>query len=362
MLIMIMILFNKVGILLKIDDFLDSDKSIEQVGEYTILKIKYNENIDFIYEPSYGEFEYGNELRFLGFFEKVTKKLYGSSFDFHSEYDENMYSNYYESSIDKIGKSIKDGVDMYLNKYVEENKLQLMNIGKEIFDKYIATDWNYNNIKNNTIKDYIYGEQNSKISFSINSSCYERNIKKLIIKYVQNPIETTKNIFNDYINNEEKIESAYFNNKYNKVSVKEHLGVFLLEKQLRDTLLQELKDNPNNDYKKKHDIIQSIKDLDAQMVTITLKHNDEIIDFKYPKRILNNLDFYESHIPDLKTRDKVEQLYKGIYGKDDLFIKEIVKIEYKKKVLYEDKELLKSNENDTKNMQETHDIVDDMFD
>lgn len=348
---------------MNIDNFLDSAKSIEKIGKYTILKIKYNENINFLYKPSYGEFEYGNELHFIGFFEKITKKLYGSSFDLHSEYNEDMYSNYYEGPIDKVAKNIKDGADMYLNRYIEENKLQLMNIGKNVFDKYIADEWNYDNIKNSTIKDYIYGEQNSEISFSINSNYYERDIKELIIKYVQNPIETTKNIFNDYINNSEKIESVYFDNKYKNVSVKEHLGVLLLEQQLRNTLLQELKDNPNNEYKKKHDIIQSIKDLDAQMVTITLKHNNELVDFKYPKRILESLDFYESHIPDLKVRDKVEGLFKGIFGReqDNLFIKEIAKIEYKKKIIYEDKELLNLKENVSNSMIETHDIVDEMF-
>lgn len=348
---------------MNIDDFLDSAKSIEKIGKYTILKIKYNDNIDFLYKPSYGKFEYGNELNFIGFFEKITKKLYGSSFDLHSEYDEDMYSNYYEGPIDKIAKNIKDGTDMYLSRYIEENKLQLMNIGKNVFDKYIADEWNYDNIKNNIVNDYIHDGEKSEIYFSVNSKYYENDIKTLIIKYIQNPIETTQKIFDEYINNKEKTESIYFDKKYHGVSIKEHLGVFLLEQQLRNTLLQELKDNPNNDYKKKHDIIQSIKDLDAQMLTITLKHNNELVNFKYPKRILENLDFYESHIPDLKVRDKVEGLFKGIFGReqDDLFIKEIAKIEYKKKTVYEDKELLNLKENVSNSIAETHDIVDEIF-
>ena len=99
------------------------------------------------------------------------------------------------------------------------------------------------------------------------------------------------------------------------------------------------------------------------MITITLKHNNELINLKYPKYQLKNMELYESHIPVLKNRDKVEQLFKDMYGtdRDNLFMKEIVKIEYKKKVLYEDKELLNLKESVSKVILETHDIVDDMF-
>lgn len=349
---------------MNIDEFLDSDKTVGRIGKNSILKIKYNENIEFIYKPSYGKFEYGNELNFLGFFEKITKKLYGSSLDFRSEYSKEMYSNFYESSIELIGKKLKDGANIYLNKYIEENKLQLTTIGKEIFDKYIATEWNYNNIQNNIIHDYIYNEQNKKMSFSINSNNYEKNTKELILRYVQNPIETAKEIFNEYINTTEEIESIYYGDSYHNISVKEYIGATLLENQFKDSLLQQLKNNPNNEYRKKRDIVQSIKDLDAQMITITLKHNNELINFKYHKRLLNNMEFYGSYIPDIKIRDKLEQLFTGTWGtkRDNLFIKEIVKIEYKKKVFYEDKELLNLDENISIKSEETHDIVEDMFD
>lgn len=349
---------------MNIDEFLDCDKIIEKVGQITILKIKYNDNIDFLYKPSYGEFEYGNELHFLGFFEKITKKLYGESWELKSEYDAERNSNYYESPIDKIGENLKKGVDMYLNKYIEENKTLLMNIGKRTFDKYISTDANYTDIKNSTINDYIYNRQNSETSFSISSNfLYKRNIKELILKYVQNPIETVRNLFTEYINNKEDVVCLYIDDSYKYVSVNEYLGVILLKQQFENSLLQELKENPNNEYKKKHDIIQSIKDLDAQMVTITLNHNNEMIEFKYPKGILETLDFYKSRISDLKIRDKLEELFKDFSGrkKDEIFIKEIAKIEYKKKVIYEDKELLKFKENVSKSTLETHDIVDDMF-
>lgn len=350
---------------MNIDEFLDSNKAIDNIGETDIIKIKYNENIDFIYKPEYRKFEYGRELQFLGLFEKITKKLYGSSLDFQSNYEKELYSNYFAGSISSIGKNLIDGADIYLKAYIEENKLQLINNSKKIFDKYLADESNKRKVKEDSIHNYIYQEDNSEINFSVKDDYYyEENIKDLIIQYIQSPVETSKNVFKKYIDSQEKEKSLYINNAYEKVTVKEYIGVMLQICQYKNMLLQELIDNPNNEYKKKHNIIGSIKDLDAQMVTITLKHDDEMITLKYPRNILEQMDLYEWHIPDLKVRDKVEKLYKNIYGqeKDDTFIKEIAKIEYKKRTIYEDTKLLDLENNLSNNIEETHDIVEDMFD
>lgn len=348
---------------MNIDEFLDSNKTIEKVGKTDILKIKYNENIDFIYKPSYGNLEYGNELHFLGIFERINKKLYGSSFDFQSKYNKEIYSNYFAGEISRIGTKLVDGANLYLKTYIEENKVQLMNNSKEIFDKYISDENNNMKIKKDAINDYIYKEDNIEMNFSVEEYSYEEHIKDLIMQYIQSPVETSKKIFDKYINNPEKAENIYINNNYERITVQENIGLMLQINQYRNMLLQELINNPNNEYKKKRDIISSIKDLDAQMVTITLKHDKEIVTFKYPKRLLQQIEFYGWYIPDLKIRDKVEKLYDNIYSgeKDELFMKEIAKIEYSRKVIYEDKELLNLDNSVTENIEGTHDIVDDMF-
>lgn len=352
------------GFFLNIDEFLTSNKEIENIGKTDIIKIKYNENIDFIYKPEWGKFEYNKKLEFLGIFEKITKKLYGYSFEFQSNYAKELYSNYYAGTIPSINTNLINGADIYLKNYIEENKLQLINNSKKIFDKYFADESNKQKLKENSIHNYIYQEDNSEINFSVKDDYYEENIKDLIIEYIQNPIETSKNVFEKYINNEKKKKSLYINSNYEKVTVQEYIGVMLQICQYKDILLQELIDNPNNEYKKKHDIIASIKDLDAQMITITLKHDKEMVVLKYPRYVLKEMELYESYIPDLKVRDKVEKLYKNMcyQEKDDTFIKEIVKIEYKKKTIYEDKKLLDLENDLSNNIEETHDIVDDMFD
>lgn len=343
-----------------IDEFLDSNKTSGKVGNNTIVKIKYNENIDFIYRGYYGQFEYGSQLNFLGMFEKITKKLYGSSLEFQPTYNKDSYSNYYAGEISTIRSNLVNASNTYLNTYIEKNKLQLMNMSGKIFDEYISDQSNYNRIKRDCIEKYIYQNDTTKKTFSINTDRYENTIKDLVISYIQNPIETSKKMFDTYINCPEKNEGIYFNNKHNYITVKEWIGIKLLQQELEYKLICELKDNPNNEYKKKHDIITSIKDLDAQMFTITIKHNDQIIKFKYPRSNLYRLDYSDFKIPDLKDRDKMETLYKGLYGKDDLFISEIIKIEYSKKIIYEDKTLL-NKEIESPVPNETHDIVDEMF-
>ena len=65
-----------------IDEFLLSNeyKYDYDEGKRSIINIRYNDNIDFLYNPSYGAFEYDYNLEFIGMFEKNSRKLYGNSF------------------------------------------------------------------------------------------------------------------------------------------------------------------------------------------------------------------------------------------------------------------------------------------
>lgn len=348
------------------DEFLLSDDTNYKFQnnnerEKNIIKIKYNNNIDFIYIPSYGDFEYGSKLEFIGMLEKNTRKLYGNSFYLKGSYYKNIYSSLYECSISEIYDKIINEANILLNSYIEKNKTNLMNLSQNLFDKYISFDENYKSIERSAIEDYIYDNE-SKIKFSVDSYKHEYETKDIIMQYIQNATDTVKRVYDEYINNTEKSESLrwYKNNvPYYNVTVKDYIGVRLQEQKLYNNLRKELENNPNNEYKKKYDIIRSIKDLDAKFITITVKHNDKLCTFKYPQHLLYKMDFYEWHIPDLQIREQIQNLYKDIsYNKDEIFMKEIVKIEYSRKVLYEDAKLL-DKEN---NIQETHDIVDDMFD
>lgn len=339
-----------------LDEFLDSKQNSIKMGYRTLVKMNYNENIDFIYKIDLNEFGIYRDLTFAGVFEKITKKLYGSPYDLQFSYLENINSKYYAGEISELGDKLYKGADLYLNNYINDNKLELISIAQNTFNKFIADKENYDKLKKYAIKKYIYHNDIENISFSINRDYYNNDFSKIVVEFMQNPIETSYKIYDSYLNSLNKKEKIRYNNKVYEITIKENIGMDLLINQFEKNFIRELKENLNNEYKKKYDIIGSIKDLDAQMITITLKYNGEIVTFKYPKGVLYDLEHYNNQIPDLEAREKVIEL--GLYNKDELFINAIAKIEYNRKVLYEDKELLNEN---NKVLEETLDITDEMF-
>lgn len=339
-----------------LDEFLDSKQNSIKMGYRTLVKMNYNENIDFIYKIDLNEFGIYRDLTFAGVFEKITKKLYGSPYDLQSSYLENINSKYYAGEISELGDKLFKGADLYLNNYINDNKLELISIAQNTFNKFIADKENYDKLKKSAIKKYIYHNDIENISFSINRDYYNNDFSKIVVEFMQNPIETSYKIYDSYLNSLNKKEKIRYNSKVYEITIKEDIGMDLLINQFEKNFIRELKENLNNEYKKKYDIIGSIKDLEAQMVTITLKHNGEIVTFKYPKDVLYDLEHYNNQIPDLEARERVIDL--GFYNKDEPFINAIAKIEYNRKVLYEDKELLNEN---NKVLEETLDITDEMF-
>lgn len=121
-------------------------------------------------------------------------------------------------------------------------------------------------------------------------------------------------------------------------------------------MILELKNNPNTEYKKKHDIVEAIKDLDAQMLTINLCHNGKEITFKYPREQLYNFWLSSYNIPEVSKREELKQIYANANFYRDFDIEDIKSISFRKQIIYEDKKELELN-----NKKEEPDIVDDMF-
>ena len=343
------------------EEFLLSNEIGHQFEKSYILKLKFDENIDFIYRPDYGEFEYNYNLEFLGLFDKKHKELYGTSYYFNFEND--LKNSYFKGGIDVLKDKLYEDASNILNNYIKENKESLKKMAKPIFDKYILIEQNSTSLKNQAIQDYIYQNEYEELKFSINDYESERSTKDLIISYIKNPKETAKKIYDNYINRKDEIRySSYSSNDPNfMITEKERIGARILENEFKHNILEEIKANPNNEYKKKYDIVNSIKDLDAQMITLTLKHNGKTITFKYPKEQLYRFYITSWHIPDVKTREAVEELYKDKRFYDDYIVDDIVSIQYSRKILYEDKNLLNNDIEETKE-NSIPDIVDEMLD
>ena len=207
----------------------------------------------------------------------------------------------------------------------------------------------------------LFARQTNEIEFHVSSSKYEQSndMHDLIMKSLEKPEETIYKVFEEYINNEEKTERLYSRVAGIpdiNLTVKERIGARLLEKDLEDKLILELKNNPNNEYKKKHDIIEAIKDLDAQMITINLCHDGKEITFKYPREQLYNFWLSSYNIPEVSKREELKQIYANTNFYRDFNIEDIKSISFRKQIIYEDKKELELN-----NKKEEPDIVDDMF-
>ena len=344
------------------DEFLVSKEINQQFDGDFITKIKYNDNIDYIFKTSYGGLNFNSELKCVGLFDKKNNKLYGSSYDFNGVFNKNMYSNFYAGSIESIKNNLYKNADKLLNTYINDNSQLLRNIAKETFNKYVSYKENYDNIKEMAVKNYIYQLDNNELEFHVNTSKYERNndINKLTMEQIEFPEETEYKIFEEYISNEEKKERLYSRAvgiADIDLTIKEKIGVRLLEKDLENKLTLELEKDSNNEYKKKHDIIEAIKDLDAQMIIINLSHNGKEITFRYPKEQLYNFWLSDYYIPEVSKREELKQLYANTNFYRDFDIKDIKSISYRKQIIYEDKKELEID-----NKKEEPDIVDDMLD
>lgn len=344
-----------------IDEFLTSNEISHEFNEEYVLKIKYNDNIDYIFKTNYGILNFDKNLECVGLFNKSNNKLYGSSFEFNNIYKRELFSEFYIGSIEKIKRDLYKNADKMLNDYIKQNAENLRKEGKKSFDEYILNKENYASIKGNAIKKYIYNSKSNDIEFNINQSKYEisNDIYELIMKTLENQAEMEQKVFDEYINNSEKTEKLYSSVSGIsdiEVTVKEKIGAKLLEKDLEDEFILKLENNPINEYKIKHDIIKAIKDIDAQMLTINLCHNENEITFKYPKYQLYNFWLSDYYIPEVSKREELKEIYKGERNYDDFQLEDIKSIRFRKQILYENKKEIELN-----NEKYELDIIDEMF-
>lgn len=345
-----------------IDEFLISDEISHEFNRDYVLKVKYNDNIDYIFKTNYGRLDFNSDLKCVGLFNKINNKLYGASYEFNGTFNKDMYSNFYAGTIEQIRIDLYKNADKLLNMYIQDNIESLKEIGRKYFNEFISHKEHYNDIKNESAKKYIYHLDDYELEFNVNTSKYEKSndMNKLMMKYLELPEKTEYKVFEEYINNEEKTEWLYSRVSgipNIKLTVKERIGARLLEKDLEDKLILELKNDPTNEYKKKYDIIEAIKDVDAQMLTINLSHDDKKITFKYPKDQLYNFWFSDYYIPEVSKREELKQIYANTNFYRDFVLEDIKSISFRKQILYEDKKELELN-----NEKEEPDIVEDMFD
>lgn len=321
------------------DEFLLSDEKIKDFNGTTIVKLNYNDKIDFLYEPSYFKLELDRDLKFIGIYDKVNQKTYSSDNSYILEYKEALHSEFYNGNVSKIYKQVIDELNNRYKKYIEENQESLIVGAENIFKNFIENSTSIKILKDRAITNYIYNNEVKKNNYKIEFEAYREDYKNIILEYIQEPKSTIDRLYDEYINKE--FESYITKGK--NINQKEYIGFMMQQDKYLEQLTNEISENPSDEQKKKHDIVQAIDKLDAQMVTVTIEKNNKRVSFKYPKDQVYSFYFSSWKIPDVKIREEIEGMYDRWCSDKEIF-NDIISISYRGKPIYEYKEFEKKNE------------------
>ena len=143
-----------------IDDFLTSDVQKYENKDGMLFKINLvNNKLDFIYAPEYKRTEYGNDLKAVGIYNREAQKLYGNSYYFNNENVPNLKSKFYICGVSQVKDIIQKDVNDMLNEYINKNKDELIEKGRNVFDKYLKGENHFEYIKQDAINEYIYNSK-----------------------------------------------------------------------------------------------------------------------------------------------------------------------------------------------------------
>ena len=319
-----------------------NDQSFEtKYRNIKVHKEKYNDRFIILYSKQELKGLRQDDYEIVGYYDIIENVLYNSSYQISDivPNDNSIFQNNFENVITNLCKEI----DEYISDFVIKNAEEYRELGQE---KYKELDsWRKagatKEIESNFIEDIV-----PIVKMASAGSAYK-------IRYSEE--YNNKNIIIDYLDNPKKLVEDYAVKFINEN--KEELGKDLLVYEYQLEYLDKIKENKDNEFdyiytNKK--ILESIKDLDAKNITITINYNNNEITFKYDfNRLLSelkNADYkgYEYSSSYEKVRDFLKENNikdeRG-YQEDDFKFANITSITYGKKVIYqneiskEDKEL-----------------------
>ncbi len=213
-----------------------------------------------------------------------------------------------KSSFGVLGEKLWNEIQDYIEKYSFANEEKLKDIAIEKYNH--LEDYRIDSYKRD-VREQFVEEMNPIIKLQKSYSSYEfTNIPEykghyIDVEYLNNPQKTVEKYANKII---ETIDD-YRNNK-------EELGLELLIFRDKIEYLDIIKENKNNEFKDlyiKRNIYNSIKDIDAKTVNITIQYGDKSLTFKYEYSALKR---------DLTNDSKGSSGYGKAYEEVSKFIKE----------------------------------------
>lgn len=301
-------------------------------------KEKYDNRFTILYSKSESTALKQDDYEVAGYYDNIENTLYNSNYEIRDivPNDNSILINNFENIITKLCNEIYEYISNYVISHAEEYR----KLGQPKFVD--LSSWRESEIAKET-EAFFINDNISKLKIDIYG--IEGNIK-----YSRE--YNNKKIIVDYLNNSKKIVKKYADKFINEN--KEELGKNLLVYEYQLEHLKKVKNNIDNKYdyvyvNKK--ILESIKDLDAKTLAITINYNGNEITFKYDfNRLLRKvqnadykgydycssyqkvIDFLnENNIKDERNCSETEFNFENItsisYGKKILYEREKINIE-----------------------------------
>ena len=279
-------------------------------GNYNNQKVhkeQYDDRFVVIYTKTNNNYLSQNDYEVAGYLDTKDRILYNCSYYLNEllPKEKNLIE---KSSFGILGEKLWNEIQDYIEKYSFANEEKLKEIATE---KYNGLEDYRKEVHNKEVRQQFIEEMKPIIKLQKSYSSYEFNNTPeykghyIDIEYLNNPQETIEKYANRII---ETIDD-YRNNM-------EDLGLELLIFRDKIKYLDVIKENKDNEFKDlyiKRNIYNSIKDIDAKTVNITIQYGDKNLTFKYEYSALKR---------DLLNDSKGSSGYGKAYEEVSQFIKD----------------------------------------
>ena len=310
-------------------------------GRIIIHKEKYDDRFDIVYLKHYRNYLEQQDYNIGGYFDKKDKCIYECDFWLKDILPENCSIKL--STFSDLSKKIDKEIQEYIKEYSFKNEIKLKNMAKKKFKD--LEQWRLNNHKSNVRKKFIEDANPTiELKMSYNDSKIKNTDyfmgKGLLVEYLNNPIDTIKKYSNTII--EDNMDE---------------LGLQLLIYYYKIDYLYQIKNNINNKFSELYiskKMYNSIKDLDAKNINITISYGKKSLQFKYAYNrlkydLLNDnrgsSDYgvaYNQVSEFIKANDNSNKVHRW---NNDFSFAHVTSITYGRKELYKNEKLEKNIKN-----------------
>lgn len=297
-------------------DFLNSDYKTFHIREdnkyYDIVKIQHNSFIDllFINSNNYHKTTIGDKFEYCGFYNNEKKQLYDINYTLRKDILKLDWDDKTYKSVNDLLREINTKVCDEVNTYVEEFK-------EEFYEA--ASSYETKVTEHDVYQNFMDNEKEIKYECS-----YSSDNQKNVISYFEYDEQFIYDLSLEYIN-----------------ANREYIGKRLIDIDKKNELLKEIYNNPEHKIHKVKEIADIMKEGEYVNVHLFINKDGIDYDFKYSASVLRNhwdysyLSTWEMDAPDRRQ-------FKKIFGESaDFDYKDIYKIEYRHKPIYEDKNFIK---------------------